>query len=107
MKILYYQKICGQGLKKLLKKEYQTTRWLEKARSTYITSARYKFEWFWNLYKKVVTGYYTSKHEVYIPFAEDIFAAISDGARTWADYRKNKGQMNEMDLQKVQLYSNI
>ena len=82
----------------LLKKEYQTTRWLEKARSTYITSARYKFEWFWNLYKKVVTGYYTSKHEVYIPFAEDIFAAISDGARTWADYRKNKGQMNEMDF---------
>ena len=35
--------------------------------------------------------------EVYIPFAEDIFAAIQDGARTWADYRKNKKQMNEMD----------
>ena len=31
--------------KYLLSKEYQTPRWLEKARSTYITSARYKFEW--------------------------------------------------------------
>ena len=55
-------------------------------------------EWIsWNLYKDVVTNYYTSKKEVYIPFAEDIFAAIQDGARTWADYRKNKKQMNEMD----------
>ena len=84
--------------KYLLLKEYQTQRWLEKARSTYITSARFKFEWFWNLYKDVVTNYYTSKKEIYIPFAEDIFAAIQDGARTWADYRKNKKQMNEMDF---------
>ena len=32
--------------KYLLKKEYQTNRWLEKARATYITSARYTDEWF-------------------------------------------------------------
>lgn len=31
--------------KYLLKKEYQTKRWLEKARSTYITSSRFKYEW--------------------------------------------------------------
>lgn len=84
--------------KYLLLKEYQTQRWLEKARSVYITSARFKYEWFWRKYKDVVTNYYTSKHEAYIPFAEDIFAAIDDGARTWADYRKNKAQMSELDF---------
>lgn len=82
----------------LLKKEYQTKRWLEKARSTYITSSRFKYEWFWRKFKDVVTDYYVSDHEVYIPFAEDIFAAIEDGSRTWADYRKNKRQMNELDF---------
>lgn len=84
--------------KYLLKKEYQTKRWLEKPRSTYITSARYKYEWFWRKYKDVVTDYYLSEHENYIPFAEDIFAAIEDGSRTWADYRKNKRQMSQIDF---------
>lgn len=82
----------------LQKKEYQTKRWLEKARSTYITSARFKFEWFFRKYKDVVTDYYLSEHETYIPFAEDIFAAIEDGTRTWADYRKAKRQMGEIDF---------
>lgn len=82
----------------LQKKEYQTKRWLEKARSTYITSSRFKFEWFWKKYKDVVTDYYLSEHEVYIPFAEDIFAAIEDGTRTWADYRKAKRQMSQLDF---------
>lgn len=84
--------------KYLLKKEYQTKRWLEKPRSTYITSSRYKYEWFWRKYKDVVTDYYLSDHENYIPFAEDIFAAIEDGTRTWADYRKNKRQMSQIDF---------
>lgn len=84
--------------KYLLKKEYQTKRWLEKARSTYITSARMTYEWFWRKFKDTVTNYYTSDQETYIPFAEDIFAAISDGSRTWADYRKNKKTMNELDF---------
>lgn len=84
--------------KYLLKKEYQTNRWLEKARVTYITSARFTYEWFYNVFKDVVTGYYTSKHEKYLPFGEDIFAAIDDGSRTWADYRKNKRAMGDMDF---------
>lgn len=93
--------------KYLNNKKYQTKRWFEKARSTYITSARYKFEWFFNLFKTITVGYYTSKQEVYVPFAEDIFAAIDDGSRTWADYRKNQKTMSEMDLTKVRLYSNV
>lgn len=84
--------------KYLLKKEYQTNRWLEKARATYITSARYTYEWFYTVFKDTVTNYYISKHEVYTPFGEDIFAAIDDGARTWSDYRKNKRAMGDNDF---------
>ena len=98
---LNYKEIAemtGYHEKYLLKKEYQTRRWLEKSRTTYITSARFSYEWFWRTFKETVTNYYTSKQEKYIPFAEDIFAAINDGSRTWADYRKNKKTMNEMDF---------
>lgn len=78
--------------------KYNNRRWQEKARSIYITSARYDYEWFSKKFKDVVTNYYISNHEVYIPFAEDIFAAIADGSRTWADYRKNKKSMSELDF---------
>lgn len=84
--------------KYLLKKEYQTSRWLEKARSTYITSSRFSYEWFANSFRNTVKNYYLSKKELYIPFAEDIFAAISDGTRTWADYRKNKKTLSTIDF---------
>ena len=56
-----------------------------------------------NCYTKTTSLFFSrdfnfeSKHEVYIPFAEDIFAAIDDGSRTWADYRKNKKSMSEVD----------
>lgn len=84
----------------LLNKQYQTKRWLnqEKGQSVYITSSRFRYEWFFKEFKNTVAGYYTSKHEKYIPFAEDIFAAIEEGSRTWADYRKNKKQMSTIDF---------
>lgn len=84
----------------LLDSKYQTSRWLkhESGKTIYITSARYKFEWFWREFKNVVVGYYTSKHETYIPFAQDIFSAIDEGIRTWADYRKNKKSMSRLDF---------
>ena len=84
--------------KYLLNPKYNTRRWQEKARSFYITSARYSYEWFARKYQDIFENYFESKHEVYIPFAEDIFAAIEDGSRTWADYRKNKKSMSEVDF---------
>lgn len=79
-------------------REYNKKRWIEPAKSVYISSARYKYEWFWNKYKDVVTNYYNSKHENYIALAEDIYAAIWEGSRTWADYRINKRQLSSMDF---------
>lgn len=84
--------------KYLLNPKYNIPRWQEKARSFYISSARYSYEWFAKKFKNTVTNYYTSKHECYIPFAQDIFTAIEDGSRTWADYRKNKKSMSDLDF---------
>ena len=84
--------------KYLLNPKYNTPRWQQKARSIYISSARYSYEWFAKKFDDTVTNYYTSKKEKYIPFAQDIFTAIQDGSRTWADYRKLKKSMSSLDF---------
>lgn len=84
--------------KYLLKKEYQTKRWLEQCQTIYITSARFIYEWFYREFKRTVVGYYNSKVDKYIPFGEDIYTAIEEGSRTWADYRKSKATMSAMDF---------
>ena len=84
--------------KYLLNPKYNNKRWQEKPRSFYITSARYSYEWYYSKFKNTVTNYYISKHEKYTPFAQDIFTAIEDGSRTWADYRKNKKAMPASDF---------
>ena len=84
--------------KYLLDPKYNIPRWQEKARSYYISSSRYRHEWFSRKFRDIVTRYYTGKHEASVPFAQDIFTAIEDGSRTWADYRKAKASMNELDF---------
>lgn len=84
--------------KYLLNPKYNIKRWQEPARSTYISSARYSYEWFYRKFCDTVVNYYTSKHDRYTPFAQDIFTAIADGSRTWADYRKTKKSMSEIDF---------
>lgn len=84
--------------KYLLNPKYNIKRWQEKPKSFYITSARYSYEWYFSKFKNTVTNYYISKHEKYIPFAQDIFTAIEDGSRTWSDYRKNKKSMPPSDF---------
>ena len=83
--------------KYLLNPKYNNSRWQEQARSFYISSARYSYEWFAKKFYDTVTNYYISKHERYIPFAQDIFTAIADGSRTWSDYRKTKKSMTPTD----------
>ena len=73
-------------------------RWLEECQSIYITSARYKFEWFWRTFKDCVTGYYTDKKTRYNFFAGDIFLSIANGLKTWGDLRMSKKMSGEMDF---------
>lgn len=79
-------------------KEYQTSRWIETAKSVYITSTRYEWEWFIRAFRKAVVLQYSQTHENYVTVAEDIFTAIWEGSRTWADYRKSKRQMAKSDF---------
>lgn len=81
-----------------LKKEYQTPRWQETAKSIYITSTRYEWEWFIRAYRKAVALQFTNTHEAYVTVAEDFYTAIWEGSRTWADYRKMKSQMSDADF---------
>ena len=79
-------------------KEYQTSRWIETAKSVYITSTRYEWEWFIRAFRKAVVLQYSQTHENYVTVAEDIFTAIWEGSRTWSDYRKAKRQMSQSDF---------
>lgn len=87
--------------KYLEKQEYiSNKRWLEECQSIYITSARFKFEWFWRTFKDCVTGVYTDNKTRYNIFAGDIFMSIANGLKTWGDYRKSKKMSGEMDKTK-------
>ena len=78
--------------------EYSTnSRWREECQHIYITSARYKYEWFWTLFKTVFTRMYTDKYATCSVFAGDIFMAIDNGLKTWGDYRNGKAS-GEMDF---------
>lgn len=76
----------------------ENPRWLEECKTVYITSARFKFEWFWRQFKNCFTGYFTDKKLHYNIFAGDIFMSISNGLKTWGDYRRSKKMSSEMDF---------
>lgn len=74
--------------KYLEKPEYSSNpRWLEECQHIYITSARFKFEWFWLLFKKTFSRIFTDRRTTCNIFAGDIFLAIDNGLKTWIDYR--------------------
>lgn len=86
------QTIYGQ------KEEYaRNRRWQEQAKSIYITSARFKSEWFWNTFKSCVNGYYMDTRIKYSIFAFDIFNAIDNGLKTEVDYWKAINDSNDLD----------
>lgn len=74
----------------------ENKRWIEECQRVYITSARYKFEWFWRAFKNTLTQHFIDKRVTYNIFAGDIFMAIENRLKTWADYRKGK-QDSEVD----------
>lgn len=73
-------------------------RWIEESQSIYITSSRFKDEWFWRTFKTTVSECYTNKHIPYNFFASDIFLSISHALKTKSDYFKAKKQSGELDF---------
>jgi hypothetical protein len=73
-------------------------RWVEECQSVYITSARFKSEWFWRLFKTIVNECFTNKKIPYNFFAGDIFLSICHGLKTKSDYFKARKQSGELDF---------
>ncbi len=57
-------------------------RWVEQAKTTYITSNRFKSDWAYRDFTNCVTGYYMNKRIKYKVFAFDIFNVIEEGLKT-------------------------
>lgn len=75
----------------------ENPRWKEECQHIYITSARYRFEWFWGLFKKTFVRHFMDKKSSCNIFAGDIFTAIANGFKTWGDYRNGRAG-GEMDF---------
>lgn len=71
-------------------------RWLEESKSVYLTSSKFKYQWWYKEWKNCVTGYYTDKVTKYNVFASDYFDNIDNGLKTWGDFKRAKARMNEM-----------
>jgi hypothetical protein len=85
--------------KYMSKQEYFTNpRWKEKAKSIYITSARFKSEWFWNQFKKCVVGFYMNSIIRYNIFAADIFTGIENGLKLESDYWQAMDESDDLDF---------
>lgn len=73
-------------------------RWIEESKAIYLTSSKYKYQWWYNTWKECVNGYYTDKKSVYNVFATDYFDNIANGLKTWGDFRRAKRNMNDFDF---------
>ena len=84
----------------LQKEEYQSDeRLIEGARIIYLTSTRYKHEWFWRRWKDTVNAMFDEKENVsYNVFAGDVETALFHGFFTKNDYEIAKRQSSEMEI---------
>lgn len=78
--------------------KYKTKRWIEQSKSIYLTSSRFKYEWWYSTWKTTVSAYYNDKRSSSNVYAADIFVAIDNGLKTWADFRRMKSTSSEMDF---------
>ena len=73
-------------------------RWLEESKSIYLTSSKYKYQWWYRTWKECVIGYYTDKHSRYNVYATDFFNNIENGLKTWGDFKRARKTMNDFDF---------
>ena len=83
----------------LQKDEYsQDPVYQEEGISIYITSARYKSEWYWRLFKRVVEESFMNAKVAYNFFAADIFISLKYALKTWGEWAKIKKTTNDLDV---------
>lgn len=70
----------------------------EDTKNIFITSARFKNEWFWRTFKETLTGFYNDKMNNNVVFAGDIFLAIKYGLKKKNYYYDKKKKMEETEF---------
>ena len=82
-----------------LKPEYASDkRLVERTKILYLTSTRYKHEWFWNAWKACVNNVFANTKLRYNVFAGDIFTSIFHGFKTQEDVDADKAQMSDLEV---------
>ena len=70
----------------------------EKPQEVYITSARFKSEWFYNAFKRTVKSCFVDTNTTQHFFAGDIYLALTYGLKSWSDWRIIQKNTNELSL---------
>ena len=82
-----------------LKPEYASDkRLVERTKIIYLTSTRYKHEWFWNAWKVCVNNCFSRTKLVYNIFAGDILTSIYHNFKTQEDVDADKAQMSDLEV---------
>ena len=88
-----------------LKPEYANDkRLVERTKIIYLTSTRYKHEWFWNAWKACVNNFFASTKLVYNIFAGDILTSVYHNFKTQEDVDADKAQMSDLEV-RMELYN--
>lgn len=83
----------------LQKEEYsEDSTYYEEGISIYITSARYKAEWYYRLFKRVVEESFMNKRVPYNFFAADIYTSLRYGLKTVGEWQKIQKTTSEADI---------
>lgn len=76
----------------------EDNRLVERTKIIYLTSTRYKHEWFWNQWKTCVNNVFANTKLVYNVFAGDILTSIFHKFKTQEDVDADKAQMSDLEV---------
>ena len=86
------------------KPEYENDkRLVERTKIVYLTSTRYKHEWFWTSWKSCVNNFFAQTKLVYNIFAGDILTSVFHNFKTEEDVEADKAQMSDIEA-RMELY---
>lgn len=83
---------------RLLPEYEKDPRLVERAQIIYLTSTRYKHEWFWNAWKVCVNNFFGSSRLIYNIFAGDIITAIYHDFMTEEDFDIAKQESSDAEI---------
>lgn len=83
---------------RLLPEYANDKRLVERAQIIYLTSTRYKHEWFWNAWKVCVNNCFAKTRLVYEIFAGDVVTAIFHNFMTEEDFEIAKSDASDIEV---------